>query len=226
MSRLRERLRPRRNADDGMTLVELIVYSALLVIVLAIGGSLLVNAINAQRRIGNLANSTNDQTTGFTDVERTVRNASALRISHGGRLLLAATWVGNGTADRSDPGSWRCVGYALRTQGGETTLAKWQSTTGGAGAGGTADVAVTADLDAATAGWNVVVDRVVASPPVFTALTGATPGPTPATTAVGVGVPVRISLEASPNPGQQTVALETTVTRRPGGGKPGPTCWS
>ncbi len=226
MSRLRDRLRPRGAADAGMTLVEMIVYSALLVIVLAIGGSLLVNAIGAQRRIGNLANATNDQTIGFTDVERTVRNASALRISHGGRLLLAATWVGDSADDRADPGSWRCVGYALRTLGGETTLTKWQGTTGGVGAGGTADVAATTDLNASTKGWNTVVDRVVAAPPVFTSLATATPGPTPVTTAVGVGVPVRISLEAEPNPGQQTVALETTVTRRPGGGKPGPTCWS
>lgn len=104
----RVRVAKRRLRDDeGFTLVELLVYSILMIVVLGIAGALFIQMLVAQRDTIAMANATNESQVAFKRLEYDVRNADWVQVKDGGNLLIASTRVattGNTTAQF-------CVGY-------------------------------------------------------------------------------------------------------------------
>ncbi len=78
-------------ADEGFTLVELIVYSAILMLVMGIGATLLVRTITAQRDTMSIAEANNLAQLTFKELESDLRNASMAQIADGGNLMVMQT---------------------------------------------------------------------------------------------------------------------------------------
>lgn len=100
-----------RRDDAGFTLVELIVYCVILLVVMTIAGSIFLQIVRAQRDIGDMASANNEAQLTFKELERDVRNAAAIRIADGGKLIVMRTRV----ASDSNTDAWQCVGYYLDT---------------------------------------------------------------------------------------------------------------
>jgi len=77
-----------RRGDEGVTLVETLVYSALLVGIMVIVGSVLIQTMWVQHHIVNLNQASNTTQTQLESIELAVRNASDVRVLDGGNLLL------------------------------------------------------------------------------------------------------------------------------------------
>jgi len=104
--RLRVSTRP---ADRGVTLVELLVYSALLVLVLTIVGSMLYRALVSQRDVRAVTEASNTAQLVASSVESGVRNAAAIKytaLAGADELLVARASFGSTVAP-----SWTCVGW-------------------------------------------------------------------------------------------------------------------
>ncbi|BDI23915.1 prepilin-type N-terminal cleavage/methylation domain-containing protein [Herbiconiux sp. L3-i23] len=96
MRRLKERLR----RDDGFTLIELVIYSALLLLVLGIVGSVMVSGITNQARITDTTSSTTESQTAVESLGLGVRNATAINSPTVSRpLLIVKTYKRGATAD-------------------------------------------------------------------------------------------------------------------------------
>lgn len=98
MRRLRDRLE-RRGVDGGVSLIELLVASALLLILLPVAGGLLYTGAVAQRDARSATVATTTAQTAAASVQRGVRNAVALRYSRTGtgnadELLVVRTQTG------------------------------------------------------------------------------------------------------------------------------------
>jgi prepilin-type N-terminal cleavage/methylation domain-containing protein len=81
-------------ADDGFTLIELMIASALAVVVLLIVGGLFTNSLTTSARVQKDTQSTSVGQLIATSVETGVRNASAVQVivePDGSQLLLART---------------------------------------------------------------------------------------------------------------------------------------
>ncbi|MFC4242437.1 type II secretion system protein J [Gryllotalpicola reticulitermitis] len=134
---LRTRLRHAAVAEGGFTLIELMIYSALLLVVLMIVGGLMANV----QKAGDKIEATNGQTTDAQQVATVIRtmvsNASALSESFpqttassanpGGDVLIMAR-----TQSRSAPApdQWECVawfydsvGHAIYQETSDTAIA-------------------------------------------------------------------------------------------------------
>ena len=85
--------------DDGFTLVELIVYSALSLIVLAIIGGLFFQTFNVQSRVGTSTASTTNGQQALSTIAKTVRNSTSVTVtsSPSGSLIVTKTTNSAGT---------------------------------------------------------------------------------------------------------------------------------
>ena len=103
-----EMFRVTRENDQGVSLVELLVYLALMVVVASILGSLLINFLNLQKRIVNSTTASQQAQSIAQALEVSVRNATAVSL----------TQVGSGDqmvtvrSSRTDsPGAWDCIAF-------------------------------------------------------------------------------------------------------------------
>lgn len=111
-------------SDEGITLVELLIYMFLAVIVLTIVGSILINSLRAESQVRDAAQSASTAQLIAESLGRGVRNASAVEISTpaAGSLLLRTRSI-----DASSSGSWYCHAWIwssgeLRTTRSSTAI--------------------------------------------------------------------------------------------------------
>lgn len=163
--------------DDGITLVELLIYTFLAVIVLTIVGSILINSLRAESQVRDAAQSSSTAQLIAESLGRGVRNASAVEISApaAGSLLLRSRSI-----DASASGSWYC--HAWIWSGGELRTTR-------------SSAAISAAPDAATvAGWTLLATDVeqVGGAPLFSLGADQRSVDVRLTVGVGDGVPVLI----------------------------------
>ena len=108
---LDQRLVSRREpTEDGVSLVELLIYSVLSVIVLLIVSGLLVNALTTQRTVRDATQASNTGQLVSKSVGQGVRNASAIWHSAAGvepELLVVRT------AGSGDTPTWSCQAWSF-----------------------------------------------------------------------------------------------------------------
>ena len=90
-----------REGARGFTLIELIIYSVLLGLVLAIVGGLLANAFRSQSTVRNSAEALNNGQLVLSSIETAFRNGSGAEVSDSGKLLVVRTAAGSGWACRA-----------------------------------------------------------------------------------------------------------------------------
>lgn len=94
--------------DDGMTLVELILYSALTLLVVGGLAGVLVNTWTAQANATTVGQATTRGTVFAEGIEKAMRNAYAFRVTGSGSTL--SVWTGLG-------GAAVCQGYTVDGSG-------------------------------------------------------------------------------------------------------------
>lgn len=159
-----------QSPDSGFTLVELLVYSVLLMLVLVGAGTLLIQSLKGQQQVVGISVSSGDAQVAVRAVDRAVRNAAVDGIKIVDNVVLVAH---SGGGDK--PEDFVCQAWAYRPPApGDTYGTLWTKTL-------RADTTrpPAARLDAlgsavasggSTAGWIRLVDGVV--PP-----SGGTSGP-------------------------------------------------
>lgn len=167
----------RARDDDGITLVELLIYTFLAVIVLTIVGSILINSLRAESQVRDAAQSTSTAQLIAESLGRGVRNASAVELSAptADSLLLRTRSI-----DASASGSWYC--HAWIWSGGELRTTR-------------SSTAINAAPDsAALAGWTLLATDVeqVGGAPLFSLGADQRSVDVRLTVGVGDGVPVLI----------------------------------
>lgn len=163
--------------DDGVTLVELLIYIFLAVIVLAIVGSILINSFRAENQVRDAAESADTAQLIAESLGRGIRNASAIEVSAPAADSLL---VRTRSIDASAGGSWYC--HAWIWSGDE--LRTTRSTT-----------AISSTPDAATiAGWTLLATDVerVGGAPLFSLGADERSVDVRLMVGVGIGVPVLI----------------------------------
>lgn len=98
----------RTGADDGFTLIEILVTVMLSVLVLSVAGGLLISTSRAERQVSSLDTAASASQLASNSITRGIRNASELRVTAGGgndRLLVARTATAGNTL------SWVCSAW-------------------------------------------------------------------------------------------------------------------
>lgn len=95
-----------RSDDDGISLIELIVYVLIASVLLLATAAILSNSWSTQRNVTNVTNATNRGQVMTSTIERAMRNAIAFDVSVDGSTLLVHT---------SLTGSLACQGFSLVT---------------------------------------------------------------------------------------------------------------
>lgn len=121
----------RQSAESGLTLIELLVYSVLMVVVLLLVGGVLISALKAQNTVGNATQASNAGQLVARSVGHGVRNASTLWHSPTGavpELLMART------AQSDSAGTWVCqawafIGGTIRTITSTSAISTTQTST-------------------------------------------------------------------------------------------------
>lgn len=137
-----------RGQDDGFTLVELIVYSIILLIVMGIAATLFIRTLTAQRDTIAIAEANNLAQLTFNELEADLRNAIVAEIAADGDLLVLKTR--NATA--ADTDAWRCIGYYLS---GDTGELRRNVSTSGAETIAALDAVATGSVGSVTSDWTV-----------------------------------------------------------------------
>ncbi|GAA1671364.1 hypothetical protein [Microbacterium lacus] len=96
----------RKADDDGLSLIELIVYFLIASIVVLATAAILVNSWTTQRNVTNVTEATNRGQVITSAVERAMRNAIAFDVSADGSTLIVHTSLGSGL---------ECQGFSLAT---------------------------------------------------------------------------------------------------------------
>lgn len=92
------------NEDDGVSLIELVVYVLIASVLLLATVAILTNSWSIQRNVTNVTNATNRGQLMTSTIERAMRNAIAFDVSVDGSTLLVHTSLG---------GTLVCQGFAL-----------------------------------------------------------------------------------------------------------------
>lgn len=101
--------------DDGLTLVELLVYSILLAMVLLIVGSIMISTLGIERIVRESTTTTSDAQLAATAIEAGVRNSTAVQLTDiGDDQLLVARTAGTDPATLS----WRCEAWYFSKSAG------------------------------------------------------------------------------------------------------------
>ncbi len=98
-----------RSDDEGVTLVELIVYLAVGALILALMAGLLVNGLKSQAQTTDRDTATGRATIITNSIQTSVRNASAVTVSPDGKSLVAV--VATGTT------GWECRAWTVTSTG-------------------------------------------------------------------------------------------------------------
>lgn len=189
-----DRARPAAQ-DSGLTLVELAVAGAILALVLVAIGAVLVGALNAQRTVAAVTQTTSTAQAAVTAITEGVRNSSELRLTTptGSDQLLVTRTAGQGASL-----TWSCHAWYYSASAGTI-----RTTT-------TADgTRITAPTGPQLATWTVAVTGVspVTGATIFSSASGG----------------VRIAFRADVSDGQP-VLIQTTAIMRTGVGGAG-TCF-
>lgn len=142
----------RAESDDGVSLVELLIYMLLAVVVLTIIASILINSLQAERTVRTAAESTGTAQLVAQSLSRGIHNASAIEVS---TPASDVTVIRTRSLDSSAAGVWRCQAWAV--VGGELRTIS-------------SDVAVAVPSTAAAiSGWLLLADGVdpIGSGPIF-----------------------------------------------------------
>lgn len=105
----------RESAEDGVTLIELLIYSVLLVSVLIIVGTIMISTQNIGVMVRNSTTTTSAAQLAANAIESGVRNATAVRLTDvGNDQLLQVRTAG------SDPDdvTWRCEAWYFSSSAG------------------------------------------------------------------------------------------------------------
>lgn len=118
------RLRRVLHDQRGITMIELLVTLVLGTLVLSIVGGLLINSLQTQNTVRSAAEATNTGQLVLRSIDSGVRNASAVRVSESGRLLVARTT--GATAE-----TWVCRAWYLDSAGNGTIYMTESATAAG-----------------------------------------------------------------------------------------------
>lgn len=200
-------VRTTTGVDAGVTLVELLVYSILLSVVLAIVGTLLINGLTTQRDVRGRTEAVNTMQNAFAAVERSVRNSGGGFVDGSGTLLVVRERT---AASSTNADTWRCAGYFLDESAG--VLRRVLDSTGAQ-----TSAALAAPDPASIAGsWDVFVPA--ASRIGTTRAFGPADGPLQEYSTV------EVSLRAEAGPDLNPVEFSTSVVLRPQSGT-SLSCW-
>jgi Tfp pilus assembly protein PilW len=96
-----------RHDDGGFTLIEMVIATALSVVVLAILGSVFVSVTKAQSSVTSLGSATTNGQLAIRSIDQGVRNSSIVAVKAvGSDLLLQARTVGSGST-----AVWSCTDW-------------------------------------------------------------------------------------------------------------------
>lgn len=137
------------SSEDGLTLIELIVYGVLLVLVLAVVGGILISTLLVGSQVRDSTLKTSEAQLVAKSLETGIRNSSAFEVTDlvDDQLLMART------AGSEQPLVWRCTAWYYSAA--EQTMYYLRS-----------DTPITPPLSAAdVAGWLVLGERIVPTSP-------------------------------------------------------------
>lgn len=150
------RPRPEVSAgDEGITLVELLVYSVLLTIVLTVTGGLLISTLHSQRTVREQTEASTTGQVALRLIERSVRNAGRYDMpsGFGNNLLITKVRIGE---DPSVAASWECRAWYFDASTGDLRFVRGPAT----GTPVTAGLSTPID----TSSWELVFEDVVKTP--------------------------------------------------------------
>ena len=191
--------------DSGVSLVELVVATAILALVLPLVGAVLQAALTSQRDVQSVTNAASSVQIISTSVEGGVRNASAIRRTtyapasgtRPNELVVARTHVGGQ--------EWRCEAWYYDAVAGVLYTRSVDAAT--------VSAPITPPAGGATTGWTELARGVV---PV--ARTSPAPNPVPLFTATPTARPTSVGVGLSVAAGTRRPALlSTTISKRPQG---------
>lgn len=137
--------------DDGITLVELLVYTILLAIVLIITGSLLISTLHSQRTVREQTEASTTGQVALRLIERSVRNSVTHEMPNDfdNNLLVTKVRVGQ---DPTLPSSWECRAWLFDPDTGDLRFVRVPAT------GTPLTAGLTPPVD--TSGWELVFEQV------------------------------------------------------------------
>ena len=192
------RMRLRRAGDDGFTLIELVVASAILVVVLLGVGGLMFSTTVTQRTVSAVSESASSAQTAADAIRTLVRNAAEFRLTavDGTDQLLIARVAGTGAT-----ATFRCEAWYYAADEHQLRSKTWP-VAGSTTLPGNA---------AAVSGWTLLLD-------------GVTPRSGSTIFAPPVGGTIEVAFEVESDDRNEPTAIEFTAARSggPGGGT---TCW-
>lgn len=104
-------MRPDGNrSDDGVSLVELLIYMLLAVTVLTIIAAILINSLRAENAVRASASATDSAQLAAQSLNRGIHNASAIEVS---TPASGVTVVRTRSLDASADGLWQCQAWAV-----------------------------------------------------------------------------------------------------------------
>jgi type II secretory pathway pseudopilin PulG len=179
-----------RAADQGFTLIELVIYAALLVLVLAAVGSILVGALKAQTNVRTIGRGIDGSQLVLRSVGAGIRNSSSFKAeapTADGQLLRARVATGSSGL------LWQCRAWY------------WSSTTGGFYTTANPLAMVPVPLTGVVpAGWTLLASS--------TALPSGTTQPF---TSLASGGQLKLAVTVSAGSGSHPVVLSTIFSRYP-----------
>jgi type II secretory pathway component PulJ len=101
--------------DSGFTLVELMIYSLLMIVVMTIAAALFIRILETQQEVRSIADQNNDIQLTFSELERDVRNAWWASVDYTGDLLIIESRSTSAAGD----GQLACVAYYFDEPSGE-----------------------------------------------------------------------------------------------------------
>jgi Tfp pilus assembly protein PilW len=118
-------------SDDGISLIELLVYMMLSILVLLVIGGLLRSSLTANRTVTLGSQSASSAQIAAQSLTRGIHNASDIEVGGGG------LWVMTRSMDSLQPGMWRCEAWAI--EGGDLRWTTSSSAIPAPGAGSAAN---------------------------------------------------------------------------------------
>jgi Tfp pilus assembly protein PilW len=94
--------------DDGMSIVELLVYCILSIGLLLIVGSMIINGVRGQSSVTSMAAASNEAQRTASALQTDIRNASSIKVTTVGGDQLVVARVARGT---DTVVAWKCVGW-------------------------------------------------------------------------------------------------------------------
>lgn len=107
----------REHPESGMTLVELLIYSMLLVVILTIAGGIMINSLQSQQTVSTVSSAASTGQLVSTSVSQGIRNASAFEAAAPtslGQLLRSRTV----SVTNAGVATWQCQAW-FRTSDGD-----------------------------------------------------------------------------------------------------------